>query len=316
MVALNKKLLALLVVAAGLVCLSAGNLVWSAQPNPTTNADGIVSPSVQVDPQGKALVLGAGTVLDIKSGAYIHDVGFRQRYEFIGCFTALSGITGDVSATPAVCFPGLMKTIVKSAGAPTVNIVAGNYNGVLRLYVPATSEAESVIVGYNNQLCFNVDSGHGGTVFEARVNASVLPTLLTQMAIGLTGTTSGQTGGFVINAGPAQGLCFNVCSGSAPIKQLSIYTKGTNPIESNIDTGITFTAADWLRLRIDVSNSADVQFFVAKSGGAWQRVASTTTFDARTMTTNLQPYLAVTKASGAGLGTLDVDMVDLQQIRR
>jgi hypothetical protein len=105
----------------------------------------------------------------------------------------------------------------------------------------------------------------------------------------------------------AEGIWFKA-DGSGVIVAESDDTANNN---DDTATGVTLTATTFAIFRIDCSTTTDIKFYI---NGA--RVASGTTFDMSTVPTlALQPYFHIAKASGAGLGVLDVDYVRVWQAR-
>ena len=74
-------------------------------------------------------------------------------------------------------------------------------------------------------------------------------------------------------------------------------------------TGSTFVAGTFYVCRIDMTTLTDVKFFINGT-----QVATGTTFDMSNMTAaeqQMQPYFSLDKASGTGLGTMQIDYVKL-----
>jgi hypothetical protein len=79
--------------------------------------------------------------------------------------------------------------------------------------------------------------------------------------------------------------------------------------EDDVATGITAVAGTYSIYRIDFTTLSDVKFFI---DGA--RVAAGTTFDMSNLTAaekRMQPYFSLDKATGTGLGDMNIDYVKI-----
>ena len=74
------------------------------------------------------------------------------------------------------------------------------------------------------------------------------------------------------------------------------------------DTLVNLVAGEWHTFEIDFSDTSAITFYV---DGAAVIDAAPTTFDMDQYTGSLQPYFSLDKASGTGLGTLDIDWVEI-----
>jgi hypothetical protein len=187
---------------------------------------------------------------------------------------------------------------VSSAGDTTPLIAADVANGVARLPLDVTSEAQESGLTFGNQRPFVLNQG---LQFECRVAIQTLPTLLSEAVWGLAGDKN------AVADSVAESIWFKA-DGSGAIVVENDDTANTN---DDVATGVTLTAGQYAIFRIDCSDIASVKFYI---NGA--RVAEGTTFDMSTVATlKLQPYFHIAKASGAGLGVLDVDYVRIWQNR-
>jgi hypothetical protein len=75
---------------------------------------------------------------------------------------------------------------------------------------------------------------------------------------------------------------------------------------TSIASGVTVGTTDWHIYRIDLSNLADVAFYI---DGVRVNADNTISFAATGTLAVLQPYLGCYKASGTGVGTLTTDYV-------
>jgi hypothetical protein len=185
-----------------------------------------------------------------------------------------------------------------AVGNTTPLIAADVGNGVARFPLDVTSEAQESGFTFGNQRPFVLNRG---LIFEARVALQTLPTLLSEAVWGLAGDTN------AVADTVAESVWFKA-DGSGVIVVENDDTSNTN---DDTATGTTLTATTFATFRIDCTTITDCKFYI---DGA--RVASGTTFDMSTVPTlALQPYFHIAKASGAGLGVLDVDYVRVWQNR-
>ncbi len=180
---------------------------------------------------------------------------------------------------------------VSSAGNTTPLIAADVANGVARLPLDGgQSEAQESGLTFGNQRPFVLNQG---LIFEAGVALKVLPTDVAEAVWGLAGDKN------AVADTVAEGLWFKADGSGA------ILAESDDASENNDDksTGTTLTAALFAIFRIDCRVITDIRFFI---NGA--SVATATTFDASNVATlALQPYFHIAKASGSGVGTLDID---------
>lgn len=187
---------------------------------------------------------------------------------------------------------------VSTAGNTTPLIGADLANGIARLPLDVTSEAQESGLTFGDQRPFVLNQG---LVFECRVALSTLPTLLSEAVWGLAGDKN------AVADTVAESIWFKA-DGSGAIVVENDDTANTN---DDVATGTTLTAGTFAIFRIDCTTITDVLFYI---NGA--RVASGTTFDMSTVAgLKLQPYFHIAKASGAGLGVMDVDYVRIWQKR-
>jgi hypothetical protein len=183
-----------------------------------------------------------------------------------------------------------------STGTPTTEaILANQHGGVYTIALAATSENEEVGIYWGDALNWNIDKG---PIFEIRANISVIPTLLTEIYFGLA---NAHAAGPISTGGPTIHAMFCLDGAATPV----IYTDDTSNDVDATATGVTVTTGAYNVYRIDMTNAADVKFYIdgASVGGG-------TTHDMSTGTNVvLQPYIMAQKASGAGLGTINIDYV-------
>lgn len=189
------------------------------------------------------------------------------------------------------------KKIVGSA-PPTVAGVANDTNGTVACTLTSASEKQDAALYAGDQLCFSVLQG---LVFEARVKLSVLPTGNGQASIGVTGAWADGHDAITYSA-------FFTARASGEL----FCDTDDNATDKDVTSGVTLTNADWAILRIDCVDPADIKFFINGN-----RVAASTTFGwaANAANSKVQPFLAMYKASGTGVGTLLIDYVRAWQNR-
>ena len=88
-----------------------------------------------------------------------------------------------------------------------------------------------------------------------------------------------------------------------------VETDDTTNNNDDISTGHTAVAGTYDIYRIDFTTIADVKFFINGT-----RVATGTTFDMSNLSAaeqQMQPYFSLDKASGTGLGDINIDYVKI-----
>lgn len=187
---------------------------------------------------------------------------------------------------------------VSVAGNTTPLFAADAPNGILRLPLDVTSEAQESGLNMNDQRNFVLNLG---LIFEARAALQTLPTLLSMAVIGMTGDYN------AVQNTIAESAWFRA-NGDGVIL---VETDDTVNEQNSIVTGVTVTAGQFKTFRIDFTDIANVRFYI---DGV--QVAAATTFNmSQVPGLVLQPHFGIVKASGAGLGVLDVDYVRAWQNR-
>lgn len=189
---------------------------------------------------------------------------------------------------------------VSSVGNTTPVMVADGANGVARMPLDATSEAQESGLTWNDQRPLVLNQG---LIFECALNLSTLPTLLSIAVWGLAGDKN------AVADTVAESIWFRTEGNGVVTVECDDTTAGTT--KDDIATGTTLLSTTKSIFRIDCSVIADCKFYI---NGA--RVASGTTFNMSAVPTlALQPYFHIAKASGAGLGVMDLDKVAIWQRR-
>lgn len=208
--------------------------------------------------------------------------------DFLGAWTAIPDVdgTGVESGCPWA------KKIVKTAGTPTVALVADTANGIAQAALDATSEAQSAFLYMADDRRIIITQG---AVFEARVKVSVIPTLVAEAVWGLVGDYAAPDS--------ITYSTFFTADGSG---EIFCETDDNTAGEASATSGVTVVNTDWKVYRIDFRDVTSIKFYINGS-----RVASGTTFayTATGANATLQPFFGCYKASGTGLGTIQIDDV-------
>ena len=187
---------------------------------------------------------------------------------------------------------------VSTAGNTTPILAADVANGVLRLPLDSTSEAQESGVYWNDQRPLVLNQG---LVIEMGVSLQTLPTLLGIGVWGLAGNKN------AVADTVAESIWFRVDGSGA----VTVESDDTVNEQAVIATGVTFTAGQKKIFRIDCTTITDIKFYIDGVP-----VATGTTFNmGQVPTLALQPYVHLAKASGAGLGVIDVDYIRVWQHR-
>lgn len=184
---------------------------------------------------------------------------------------------------------------IVGAAPPTVAGVADQAGGVVACALTSASQKQDAGLYFGDDRQFDVSKG---LVWEARIKISVLPTLAAEAVFGLCGDWAD---------GPdaiTHSIFFSADGGGA----ITCETDDAATDSGAVASGVTATAAQWKIYRIDCSDVTDIKFFI---DGV--EVAASTTFAYAATGANaiLQPYLGLYKASGAGVGTIQVDYVKI-----
>lgn len=171
--------------------------------------------------------------------------------------------------------------------------------GVISLPLDNTNEVQLSGIYGGDQRNFTLNRSLG---FEARFKFSVLPTGSVVACVGLAGDHNA-----AVNT-VAESIWFRADGSGA----LTVETDDTSNETSQVATGVTVVADEWVVARIECYDTADVRFYLNGN-----RVASGTTFNMSTVAAlALQPVARIGKESGATtVGTLQVDYIRVWQNR-
>lgn len=163
----------------------------------------------------------------------------------------------------------------------------------MSIALDADDNAERGVAYFGDQECFD---GYVGIVFECRARVSVLPTTNTEILIGLAGADNSTADSVDVNA------WFRLLATASTTLLWECDDNVTN--DDDNDAATTIATDTWFVLRIELSVVDGVKFYVDGT-----LVGSATMAGLTTTTGMVQPYIAVQKASGVGVGTLLVDYV-------
>jgi hypothetical protein len=208
-----------------------------------------------------------------------------------------------LNGAPATGYPWVQRT-QKTGGSPTVTIINNFGGGAVQLALDATAEKQEASLYANDMLNWDVTKS---VAWEARINPNVLPSLAAvEMVWGLRSAWIDGPDNFAFY------IDFQMLGSGA----LNVRCKDgvTNPTAAARDVNgnaITLVAGAFRNFRIDANDPTNVQFFV--DGVQCNAVAMP--FAAVGPSAILQPYASVYKASGAGLGTIQVDSTQVSMNR-
>lgn len=177
-------------------------------------------------------------------------------------------------------------------------------NAVLTFTNDATQQ-EAGVLAAGNSLDWDISKG---VIVEYRANLSVLPNLITEAHLGVLGQTQADDSQICAADEYDEHAVFSFDgSGICTINT----DDGTNE-NSAVATGVTVLNTEWHVYRIDFTDYTDVKFYIDGVG-----VATSTTFMMDDIASPLvQPFVNLTKAAGAGVGTILLDYIKIWQATR
>jgi len=191
-------------------------------------------------------------------------------------------------------FDGTVTWKTVDVGDATEAIVANKDQFLLHLH--ATSEAEDAVLYFEDELSFDVGNG---LIFEAAVDMAVSPGTGVAAVFGMAGPHNLDKDTIANHA------WFRFQANLTGL----VESDDTTNNNDDIATGLTAVAGTRDIYRIDFTTLADVKFYV---NGA--RVAAGTTFDMSNLSAaeqQMQPYFSLDKASGTGLGDMNIEYVKI-----
>lgn len=187
---------------------------------------------------------------------------------------------------------------VRDTGGGTEILGVDLASGIVALALDSTSEAQLAGIDWADQRPLILNQGLN---FEARFRFSVLPTTGAIACIGLEGDHNA-TADTV-----AESIWFRADANGA----ITVESDDTTNEQTKVATGTTLTTSDWIVARIDCTDITSIKFYI---NGA--RVAGSTTFTmAAVAGLKLQPVARINKASGSGVGTIELDYIAYWQKR-
>lgn len=202
--------------------------------------------------------------------------------------------TAGIPTAATVGYPWIKKT-VQTGGAPAVAAIANAGGGIIRFSIDATSEKQEASLYAADVLNWDMTKS---AIFEARIANHVIPSAAAvEMVFGLHS---------VWIDGPDNAAFYadfqQLASGAVNMR-----TKDGVQTLSKV-SGVVLTVDVFHIFRIDATDPTNVRFFI---DGAEVSTPGQLSFAATAANAILQPYFSVYKASGVGVGTFDLDMVQL-----
>jgi hypothetical protein len=201
--------------------------------------------------------------------------------------------TIPTQGSPSSGYPWVQRVV--GSAPPTCSVVSNYPGGLIRLALTSTSEAEEADLYANDMLNWDMTKS---AVWEARVSNHVLPSLAAvEFVFGLQSAWVSGPDNVAYYAQFQQ-------SGSGAV---NMRTKdGVSTLSGS--SGVTMAVDTFHIFRIDTTDPTNVRFFI---DGVETSTKGQFTFAATGANAILQPYFSVYKASGVGVGTMDIDMVQI-----
>ena len=196
----------------------------------------------------------------------------------------------------AILADGTHRWNVVDVGAATEAVVEDTASGVFALSLTAANEAQDTVLYMGDNR--NFDAGNG-LIFETRVN------IATTAGTGVTQVFGVANDHNLDKDTVACAAWFRLDASLA----IDVETDDTTNNNDDVTTGISAVNGTFNIFRIDMTTLTNVKFFI---DGV--RVATGTTFDMSNMTAaeqQMQPYFSQDKASGTGLGVMQIDYVKI-----
>ena len=207
----------------------------------------------------------------------------NQYYDNFSQYTSIATAGSRANGNPWV-------KDITGAAPPTVGYVADAIGGVAECALTSASQAQDASAHWddNRHICLD-----NGPVVQFYAKLTVLPTLLGIAHLGLISDNGTDFAGTTYNAG------FTIAAAGVVSAAID-----DNATPTSATTGVTMAVDTWYAFRIEAFSKSAIRFFI---NGAL--VAGSTSFNyAATAGANstLQPIFGIGKASGAGVGTLQV----------
>lgn len=205
--------------------------------------------------------------------------------QFIENFNGNSG--GDI-------FDGTLKWATVDVGTDNTVAIVADADQFL-LHLGATNEAQDSVLYHGDNKTFDVGNG---LIFEAAVDMAVAPGTGVRAVFGMVGDHNLDKDAITEQA------MFSFDASMIPACETD---DTTNDLSAT--SGHTCVAGNRDIFRIDFTVLSDVKFFINGN-----RVAAGTTFDMSNLSAaekKMQPYFSLDKASGTGLGDINVEYVKI-----
>lgn len=178
-------------------------------------------------------------------------------------------------------------------GTPTTSSLGVNrHGGWLEQSLAATSEEEQAAIDFGDVLAFNPLKVRG---FEFKVDVTVIPTGNSVLALGL-GTARNKDFEAL-----SQHMTFNLAGASALLK---FGCDDNSTDTASVSTGVTCVPGTPLIVRAELRDLTNIAIYV---NGVQKATSSTFAMAATVATDLMQPFITTYKASGTGVGALNVD---------
>jgi hypothetical protein len=211
--------------------------------------------------------------------------------DFVGPSHAAAG---GIPTAATVGYPWIQKT-VKTGGTPTVAALANAGGGIVRCALDATSEKQEATLYAADVLNWDMTKS---AILEARISNHVVPSAAAvEMVFGLHSAWIDGPDNASFYADFQQ-----LASGAVNMRTKD----GVQTLSKS--TGVVMTVDAFHIFRIDAMDPTNVRFFI---DGAEVSTSGQLSFAATGANAVLQPYFTVYKASGVGVGTFDLDMVQV-----
>lgn len=213
---------------------------------------------------------------------------YSWRDEFLGAY--FQKYTANENTTAR------WKTVETNLNA-ALALAADEVPGAVSMALDSDDNAERAVLYWNNN---EAVSAFSGVCAEFRVKVSAAPTGGTTIVIGLAGTDAADEDTIDVNA------WFR-----AELSSAWLYESDDDTTDDDDNaSGVAVSTSAYVVLRIDAMDKSAVKFFI---NGA--HVGSTSMADLDATLGKVQPYIAVEKEDGTGVGTLLVDYVHVWGVR-
>ncbi len=216
---------------------------------------------------------------------------------FADDFIGAGAVVIPAAGSPESSTPGVKKIV--GAGPPTVAGIANAVNGRVRCALEVTSEKQDAALYHNDQRNWTLGQG---LEIECGITISTLPTGSGRIVFGLAGTWAD---------GPdamARSIWFQLKPGGTLFAEVD-----DDVTDTSADTGIRITAGEDALFGINCRDLANIRF--TKNGTSVTPEGTRFVYTGSGANAQMQPYFSVYKATGTGVGAVDIDFAKLWQRR-